>query len=437
MITSQNGVKLITSFEGCSTQAYWDKYGKVWTIGYGHTGPDVFKGQIISQQQAENLLKNDLKKFETYVNNKSYVPHQLNQNQFDALVSFTYNCGPGNLKKLVANRTLPEIANEILSYNKSKGKYLRGLARRREAERKLFLSGDLGIPHAPDKYEQKKVDPLSNIPIGEFTLRMDSILECTSSGAHFLLGDYNHNGSLDLYYIKTCCPEYVEVHILDGSNNFKSFFLQTQTPIKVEEADMDFALGDYNHDGYLDLFYIKKNNTGTKSTEVHILSGQSNYKNFILQTGTKLHETGDNFKFCVGDFNGDGNLDLFCISKNNNESKTTEVHILSGSNNYQSWLIQTNTILHETNDDWEFGVSNYISGRNKDIYCICKRKETTKCTEVHVLNGSNNYQTWAQQTTTKLHETDNKFDFYPIDRQMFVISKNGASGSTEIHALKV
>ena len=110
-------------------------------------------------------MKNDLKKFETYVNNKSYVPHQLNQNQFDALVSFTYNCGPGNLKKLVANRTLPEIANEILSYNKSKGKYLRGLARRREAERKLFLSGDLGIPHAPEKYEQKKVDPLSNIKL--------------------------------------------------------------------------------------------------------------------------------------------------------------------------------------------------------------------------------------------------------------------------------
>jgi len=165
---------------------------------------------------------------------------------------------------------LTEIANEILSYNKSKGKYLRGLARRREAERKLFLSGDLGIPHAPEKYEQKKVDPSSNIPIGEFTLHMDSILEWTSEGAHFLLGDYNHNGSLDLYYIKTCCPEYVEVHILDGSNNFKSFILQTQTPIKVEEADMDFALGDYNHDGNLDLFYIKKNNNESKTTEVHI-----------------------------------------------------------------------------------------------------------------------------------------------------------------------
>ena len=158
MKTSQKGINLITSFEGCSTKAYWDKYGKVWTIGYGHTGPDVFEGQIITNQQAENLLKNDLKRFESYVNNKSYVPHILNQNQFDALVSFSYNCGQGNLKKLVANRTLPQIAEEITQYNKSKGVYLKGLARRRKAEKKLFLSGDIEITQTQINYEPKKVD---------------------------------------------------------------------------------------------------------------------------------------------------------------------------------------------------------------------------------------------------------------------------------------
>lgn len=161
MKTSQKGINLITSFEGCSKTAYWDKFGKVWTIGYGHTGPDVFKGKTISQQEAENLLKNDLNRFEKYVNDKSYVPHQLNQNQFDALVSFSYNCGQGNLKKLVGKRTLPQIADEILAYNKSKGKYLRGLARRREAERKLFLSGDFSS-HQPPKYENMQIDPHAN-----------------------------------------------------------------------------------------------------------------------------------------------------------------------------------------------------------------------------------------------------------------------------------
>ena len=144
--TSQNGVNLIKSFEGCYTRAYWDKWGKVWTIGYGHTGKDVYSGLVISEQQAENLLKQDLKRFEGYVNNRKYVPQKLNQNQFDALVSFSYNCGQGNLKKLVGKRNLSQIANELLEYNKSKGKELKGLVRRRAAERQLFLSRQLAVP---------------------------------------------------------------------------------------------------------------------------------------------------------------------------------------------------------------------------------------------------------------------------------------------------
>ena len=137
--TSQNGVNLIKSFEGCYTRAYWDKWGKVWTIGYGHTGKDVYSGLVISEQQAENLLKQDLKRFEGYVNNRKYVPQKLNQNQFDALVSFSFNLGQGNLKRLCANRTLSQIANEMTANNKSKGRVLRGLTRRRQAEKKIIF----------------------------------------------------------------------------------------------------------------------------------------------------------------------------------------------------------------------------------------------------------------------------------------------------------
>lgn len=134
MGTSDKGIALIKSFEGCRLTAYLCPAG-VWTIGYGHTA-GVSKGQVITQEQAESFLKADLEKYEKYVNATGLT---LNQNQFDALVSFTYNCGAGNLKKLIANRTLPEIADAMLLYNKGGGKVLAVLVRRREAERKLFL----------------------------------------------------------------------------------------------------------------------------------------------------------------------------------------------------------------------------------------------------------------------------------------------------------
>ena len=139
MKTSQRGVDLIKSFEGCRLAAYkpvpTEKY---WTIGYGHYGADVVPGIKITQAQAEAYLKKDLERFENAVTRTGL---SLNQNQFDALVSFAYNCGEGNLKKLVSGRSLPQIANALLSYNKGGGRVLAGLTRRRNAERELFLTG--------------------------------------------------------------------------------------------------------------------------------------------------------------------------------------------------------------------------------------------------------------------------------------------------------
>lgn len=137
MKTSSKGITLIKSFEGCRLQAYRDSVG-VLTIGYGHTG-DVREGQVISKGFAEELLKADLMRFERNVT--KYTPFEMNQNQFDALVSFAFNCGVGNLKKLVSGRNKDQVARKILEYNKAGGRVLAGLTRRRQAERALFLSG--------------------------------------------------------------------------------------------------------------------------------------------------------------------------------------------------------------------------------------------------------------------------------------------------------
>ena len=98
MVTSDIGIKLITKFEGCKLVAYQDS-GGVWTIGYGHTG-GVTPGMIITNDIALLYLKSDLKNAEKYVRNYDNIYH-FTQNQFDALVSFTYNAGAGNLRKLL------------------------------------------------------------------------------------------------------------------------------------------------------------------------------------------------------------------------------------------------------------------------------------------------------------------------------------------------
>lgn len=133
MKTSQKGIDLIKSFEGCKLTAYQDTV-HVWTIGYGHTG-GVKSGQKITKAQAEDFLKADLAKFEKAVN---ALKMDFNQNQFDALVSFAYNCGTGNLNKLCKCRTKAEIGSKMLLYNKAGGKVLAGLTRRRNAENKLY-----------------------------------------------------------------------------------------------------------------------------------------------------------------------------------------------------------------------------------------------------------------------------------------------------------
>ena len=94
----------------------------------------------IGQAQADEYLKQDVAKFEKYINNPSYVPFtaQLNQNQFDALVSFAFNLGQGNVKKMCTGRTINQIPSAMQQYCKAAGKTLPGLQRRRKAEAALY-----------------------------------------------------------------------------------------------------------------------------------------------------------------------------------------------------------------------------------------------------------------------------------------------------------
>ena len=133
------GLALIKKFEGCELKAYQCSAG-VWTIGYGHT-KDVVEGMEITQEQAEQMLVDELHEYESYIN--KYVTVALSQNQFDALVSWVYNLGPANLKastmlKVLNDGKYEDVPYQMKRWNKAGGKVLDGLIRRREAEALLY-----------------------------------------------------------------------------------------------------------------------------------------------------------------------------------------------------------------------------------------------------------------------------------------------------------
>lgn len=145
---SNKGIELIEFFEGFSARPYKCPAG-VPTIGYGATfytdGKKVTMGdKSITKAEATELLKSMLVSFEKYVD--SYCVDTINQNQFDALVSFCYNLGPANLKsstllkKVNKNPQDQTISTEFMKWTKAGGKTLPGLVKRREAEAKLYFS---------------------------------------------------------------------------------------------------------------------------------------------------------------------------------------------------------------------------------------------------------------------------------------------------------
>lgn len=145
MKISDAGLNLIKNFEGCRLTAYQDSVN-VWTIGYGTTNADktitgttIGQGLKISQTTADEWLRQSIdKKYGPKVD--KYSKYKWNQNEFDALVSFAYNIGSIDGLTASGSRSKEEIADKILAYNRAGGKVLSGLTRRRQEERKLFIT---------------------------------------------------------------------------------------------------------------------------------------------------------------------------------------------------------------------------------------------------------------------------------------------------------
>ncbi|WP_421216624.1 lysozyme [Aeromonas jandaei] len=156
MVTSNNGIEVMHFFESCKLNSYPDpgsKDGRPWTIGWGHTGPEVVMGLSWTQKMADDTFRKDLEYFEQGILSMVKVP--LAQGHFDALVSFAYNIGLGSLRSSTLLKKLNAAdysgaALEFRKWNKNDGKIMRGLSRRRAAEEGLFngMSSQMAISKA-------------------------------------------------------------------------------------------------------------------------------------------------------------------------------------------------------------------------------------------------------------------------------------------------
>lgn len=159
MKTSADGIALLHHYESCKLKAYPDPGtgGAPFTIGWGDTGPDVVPGLVITQEEADRRFAERLtREFEPGV---SKVVIAASQKQFDAMVSLAYNIGLGNFgKSTVLNRTnkgeKEAAADAFLLWNKAGGNVMKGLQRRRYAERMVYLGADAqsAISAAERKY---------------------------------------------------------------------------------------------------------------------------------------------------------------------------------------------------------------------------------------------------------------------------------------------
>lgn len=146
MRLNQAGLDLLKKYEGCKLTAYKD-IGGVLTIGYGHTGPDVTDGLVITSEEATALLQKDLERFCRGVETKLSRHVILNDNQFSALVCFAYNVGIGafglsTLCYRINANDLSDLRECWLKWNHVKGRVIPGLTKRREAEYELWSKHD-------------------------------------------------------------------------------------------------------------------------------------------------------------------------------------------------------------------------------------------------------------------------------------------------------
>ncbi|OPZ90375.1 MAG: Caspase domain protein [Firmicutes bacterium ADurb.Bin419] len=198
------------------------------------------------------------------------------------------------------------------------------------------------------------------------------------------------------------------------SGDFQAFNLQTPTAIHETDSTFKFLL-----DANKNLFAIKKSNTGTNRTEVHILTAASGYQKFGLQAQTALPETYSNYDFMLDPYTND----LYAVQKSGHSSKNTVIHVIPAKYLYQKCTKTIVTSLGETNSNHEF-----LFAPNKDIYVINKANTSSRKAELQILSASSGYKSISLQTTIQLPAASRNYSFtLDSDKNLYAVNRSGST----------
>lgn len=198
----------------------------------------------------------------------------------------------------------------------------------------------------------------------------------------------------------------LETHVLSGIDKYQSFLLHTEIPLYKASGQWWFMSGDANGDGGQDIIGVLAK-TDSDQLEVHVLSGADKYQSFLLQTPIPLYKTSGRWQFVVGDWNRNGRQDIIGILTKP-DSDQLEMHVLSGADKYQSFLLQASIPLYKTSGHWQFAAGSWADSLN--IVGILAKDDSNQL-EVHVLSGSSQYQSFLLQTLVPLYKASGYWQF--------------------------
>ncbi|MBI3137371.1 MAG: hypothetical protein HYZ15_02165 [Sphingobacteriales bacterium] len=284
-------------------------------------------------------------------------------------------------------------------------------------------------------------------PFSKVIVDTTTLMDANDSNYVYAVADFNGDRVADLYCIKESNTGSLktEVHVLSGAAYFQKFIVQEATPIPLEPGNYTYALADYNNDRVPDLYAIKKRNTPGNKLEVHILDGANRYRSFLLQTSTPLDVNEADYIYSVGTYDPnrtDRVPDVYAVMKSHSASLQTEVHVLNGAVRYSAFNLQTPTLLSLKNKDNDFIVADYDWDAISDVYVVQKDNTASGFLELHLMNGSYAYQRYKLETATPLpvkaentlylagdYDRDDACDFFAIRQG------NTASGKVEVKIL--